>query len=153
MASAPALVLVLNLVATLYMTGLIWFVQVVHYPLFAAVGEPGFAAYSQRHQSLTTMVVGPPMLLEALTAGLLLLVRPAGIPAWMAWAGVALVAAIWISTAALQIPAHARLSSGLDLAAVRDLVGTNWIRTAGWSLRSMLAAWMVLVAMRPSPAS
>ncbi|MFM7133045.1 MAG: hypothetical protein ACKO0W_01870, partial [Planctomycetota bacterium] len=147
------LVLVLNLVATLYMTGLIWFVQVVHYPLFASVGEPGFAAYSQRHQSLTTMVVGPPMLLEALTAGLLLLVRPAGIPAWTAWAGVTLVGAIWISTAALQIPAHARLASGLDLATVRDLVGTNWIRTAGWSLRAMLASWMVLVAMRPSPAS
>jgi hypothetical protein len=152
MQSAPALVLLANLAATLYMTGLIWFVQVVHYPLFAAVGEPGFAAYSQRHQSLTTLVVGPPMLLEALTAGLLLILRPAGVPAWAGWAGVALVAAIWISTAALQIPAHARLSSGLDVAVVRDLVATNWIRTVGWSLRAALVAWMAFLAMRPAPA-
>lgn len=28
--------------ATLFMTGLIWFVQVVHYPLFLRVGEGNF---------------------------------------------------------------------------------------------------------------
>jgi hypothetical protein len=32
--------MLLHLAATLYMVGVIWFVQVVHYPLFSKVGGP-----------------------------------------------------------------------------------------------------------------
>ena len=136
-------VLIANLASTLFMTGLIWFVQIVHYPLFAAVGSDAFAAYSRSHQALTTFVVGPPMLLEALTAGILVFARPVGIPAWMPWTGLALVAVIWLSTATLQVPAHTRLSAGFDPAVGASLVATNWIRTIGWSLRAVLACAMV----------
>ena len=41
MPDADVLLLLLHAAATLFMTGLIWFVQVVHYPLFARVGEDG----------------------------------------------------------------------------------------------------------------
>jgi hypothetical protein len=34
--------------ATLYMTGLIWFVQLVHYPLFAQVGRHAHLSYHPR---------------------------------------------------------------------------------------------------------
>ena len=37
-------VLLTHLAATLYMVGVIWFVQVVHYPLFARAGAEGFAS-------------------------------------------------------------------------------------------------------------
>ena len=50
------------------MVGLIWFVQIVHYPLFSAVGERGYTAYQIQHMNLTGAVVGPPMVIEALTA-------------------------------------------------------------------------------------
>ncbi|MEY4607349.1 MAG: hypothetical protein RLY45_2109, partial [Actinomycetota bacterium] len=43
-------VLYSHLVATMFMVGLIWFVQVVHYPLMAAVGEQQFVAYEDRHR-------------------------------------------------------------------------------------------------------
>jgi hypothetical protein len=36
-------VLLTCVASTLFMTGLSWFVQVVHYPLFAAVGPDAFA--------------------------------------------------------------------------------------------------------------
>ena len=62
---------------TLFMVGLVWFVQVVHYPLFGRVGEDEFVAYSR----LTGWVVGPPMLLEAATTTAPLFIRPASIPA------------------------------------------------------------------------
>ena len=143
--------LIANLASTLFMTGLIWFVQIVHYPLFAAVGSDVFAAYSRSHQSLTTFVVGPPMLVEALTSAVLVLARPAGVPAWMPWTGVVLVGIIWLSTATLQIPAHAKLSSGFDPAVGASLVSTNWIRTVGWSLRAVLVcamAWQAADAVR-----
>ena len=54
--------------ATVAMTGLIWFVQVVHYPLFARVGEEGFHAYEAAHARATSRVVAPLMLGEVGTA-------------------------------------------------------------------------------------
>ncbi|MDP9439422.1 MAG: hypothetical protein M3P49_11875, partial [Actinomycetota bacterium] len=69
------LVLLVHVGATLFMVGLIWFVQIVHYPLFASVGRGGFAEYSRAHSRLTGLVVGPPMLIEAGTA-VALVVRP-----------------------------------------------------------------------------
>jgi hypothetical protein len=38
-----------HLAATAAMVGLIWFVQVVHYPLFASVGADEFVAYENAH--------------------------------------------------------------------------------------------------------
>ena len=67
--------------ATLFMVGLIWFVQIVHYPLFSRVGEEAFQRYETDHQRLTTWVVGPPMLAEFATAILLVWCRPSGIGA------------------------------------------------------------------------
>jgi hypothetical protein len=138
----PVVLLLANLAATIFMTGLIWFVQIVHYPLFAGVGEPAFPAYSRAHQQWTTFVVGPPMLVEALTAGLLVAARPAFVPAWAAWAGLGLVAVIWLSTAILQVPAHGRLSAGFDAETGGFLVATNWIRTVGWTMRAALLVWL-----------
>lgn len=40
------MILLLHTFSTIFMTGLIWFVQVVHYPLFAAVGREAAAPYS-----------------------------------------------------------------------------------------------------------
>lgn len=142
-------ILLANAVSTLFMTGLIWFVQIVHYPLFAAVGTDRFTEYSRLHQSLTTLVVGPPMLVEAITAGLLVVARPQAIPAWLAWAGLGLVALIWLSTAFLQVPAHGRLSQGFDPATGSWLVSTNWIRTAAWSARAAVVVLMLWAALSP----
>ena len=88
------LVLLAHLAATLFMVGVIWFVQVVHYPLFAKVGSEGFAPYSKTHSRLTSYVVGPPMLLEAATAIVLVFYSPEGVPFVAALAGLALVALI-----------------------------------------------------------
>ena len=142
--------LLANAVATLFMTGLIWFVQVVHYPLFARVGNEAFPAYSRAHQTLTTLVVGPPMLVEALTALLLVVSRPAQVSAWLAWTGLALVGVIWLSTAALQVPAHGRLVSGFDAEVGSFLVTTNWIRTVAWSARAAVVCAMLMQALAPA---
>ena len=39
------------------LTGLIWTIQVVHYPLFARVGEAEWRAYEREHQRRITLVV------------------------------------------------------------------------------------------------
>ena len=125
-----------NLAATLFMTGVIWFVQLVHYPLFAYYRDDAFAVHAQR----TAYVVAVPMLVEAFTALLLLVERPTNSALWV---GLLLVGAIWLSTNFLQIPMHAKLESGFDLMAQQRLVQTNWIRTVAWSARSALMLWAV----------
>jgi hypothetical protein len=64
------------------MNGLIWFVQIVHYPLMTRAGREGFARYEAGHTARTTTVVAPLMLAEATTACLLALIPPSGVPPW-----------------------------------------------------------------------
>ncbi len=129
-----------QLAATLMMTGLIWFVQIVHYPLFAYVGERVFVAYARRHATLTGYVVGGPMLLE-LSTGLAALaprLRPNFYSATQAWSSAFLVLLIWAVTGLRQVPQHERLGRGHDARLIQRLVYGNWIRTILWSLRSIL---------------
>jgi hypothetical protein len=145
--------LVLNLVSTWYMVGLIWFVQLVHYAQFGQVGGEGFCEYHRRHTRFTTFAVGPAMLVEMATAVLLVVRRPAVLPAWAAWIGLGLVAAMWASTAFLQVPKHEILARGFDSGACRTLNRTNWIRTVGWSARGIIMAWVTVLAVAALPAA
>jgi len=81
-----ATLFVAHLTATLFMTGVIWFVQIVHYPLFRLVGNSEFARYETAHTFWTTWVVAPPMLTEMATAVLLLLFKPKGVSDSILWA-------------------------------------------------------------------
>ncbi len=125
------------------MTGVIWFVQIVHYPLFSGVGEANFAAYEGRHTWLTGLVVAPPMLLELATGAALLWRRPEEVSLQEVIVGLALLGVIWFSTYLLQIPRHTVLGEGFDVTAHRELVLTNWLRTIAWSLRAGLVLWWV----------
>ena len=138
-----SLVLVLHASFTLIMVGVIWFVQLVHYPLMAQVGAVRFGGYERQHARRTAWVVALPMLGEATTAVLLLWRIPGGSAAWPAWLGLGLLVLIWASTAFLQVPCHRELESGFDEKAHRRLVLTNWIRTAAWSGRGILVLWML----------
>ena len=147
----PELILLAQVFSTLSMVGLIWFVQIVHYPLFESVGCERFADYERYHQQRTTMVVAPLMLLEVLTAILLIFWRPEGVADWLTWAGVGLLAAIWLSTFFWQVPLHERLAVAFAPTAHRRLVQSNWLRTAAWTFRGMLVSamcWQVMSSPR-----
>jgi hypothetical protein len=77
------------------------------------------------------------MLVEASTATLLVVKASNGL--WLSLSGWLLLAVIWASTAFVQVPLHRRLLNGLDRAALRSLIRSNWIRTVAWSGRSILA--------------
>ena len=51
-----------------YMIGVIWTVQLVHYPLFGAVRADEFAAFEREHQQRISAVVMPFMLGELASA-------------------------------------------------------------------------------------
>lgn len=132
---------------TWFLTGLIWFVQLVHYPLFSRVGPDAFVPYELEHSRRTGWLVGPIMVAEAAAALWLLLSPPqAPLAGLCAQAGATLLAGIWASTFLLQTPAHARLCQAWDPAAWRRLTVTNWLRTVGWTARSLLAAALLRLA-------
>ena len=143
-----AAVLLVNLATTWFMAGVIWVVQLVHYAQFDGVGAEAWPAYHRRHTAGITLVVGPGMLIELVTAVWLCAQRPRGVPAWAAWLGLALVVLLWASTAAVQVPLHNRLANGFDAEAARRLVVTNWFRTVVWTGRGALVGWMAWRAMR-----
>ncbi len=130
--------------ATWYMAGLIAFVQIVHYPLFARVGEDAFAGFHRRHLRATAWAVGPAMLVEAAAALWIAIDPPAGVAPAAAAAGLALLAAIWASTALVQVPLHRRLARGYDAGVARRLVRTNAVRAVLWGVRAALAlVWLL----------
>jgi hypothetical protein len=135
-------ILLIHLAATLFLVGLIWFVQVVHYPLLARVGATDAPAYEQAHTRRIVPVVAPPMLTELFSGLLLIWFRPSGIADEQVGVGLALLVVIWISTQFVQVPCHERLCRAFDPAVHRQLIATNWIRTATWTLRGGLVLWM-----------
>jgi hypothetical protein len=129
----------LHLVATLFMAGVIVFVQVVHYPLMRHVGAAEFLGYERQHTVRTGWVVIPPMVVELGCSLWIAAMSLGSADAAMALVGLALLAVIWVSTGLLQGPAHGRLIRGFDAEVHRRLLLTNWIRTVAWLARIPVA--------------
>ncbi len=137
------MILLFHAGATLYLAGLIWFVQLVHYPLMTNVGNQGYTTYQRLHERRTTWAVAPAMFLELGCAVVLALQAPETIEPWLAWTGLLMVVLLWLSTALLQVPCHKTLGQGFDAKAHQRLVATNWLRTALWSARGVIALVML----------
>jgi hypothetical protein len=131
-----------QLLTTLFMCGLIWFVQLVHYPLMKEVTASGFVRYERRHQRATTRIVAPAMLLELMTAIGLALACDRGTARLLAIVNLGLLGLIWASTLFIQMPIHKRLGRGYDAALIDWLVFSNWLRSGLWSVRSFLVLWL-----------
>ena len=141
--SGGSLLVGVHAAATLVMVGVIWMCQLVHYPLFARVPPEVFIDYERAHMRRISLIVGPAMLVELATAIWILLQPPAGVSAALAGLGLGLVGVNIASTALLQGPTHQRLADGFDPGRIRFLVASNWIRTAAWSARGVIALVML----------
>lgn len=140
-------VLVLNTAASWTMVGVIWFVQVVHYPLLSVVPVDSAKAVAVEHQRRTGWVVMVPMTVEGVTTLLLLAMVPAGVAWFVPWlAGIPLAVAL-LATVLLSVPRHARMAANPDESVGRELVTTNWIRTIAWSLRGVVTAGMLIATL------
>jgi len=144
MIPSPEAILLIQFTATALMTGIIWFVQIVHYPLFGRIPSDGFTLYEQAHTTRTGLVVAPLMLLELASAAALPLL---GVPVAFTYtylATLGFLALIWASTFLIQVPLHGLLEKRHNEVAIRRLVATNWIRTLLWSFRLGLLAYLLL---------
>lgn len=131
---------------TLIMTGVIWTVQHVHYPLLESVGNASFPEYHGRHTARISLLVGPLMGAEMVTGLWMVVDPPMGLGRDVCILGACLLALIWLSTALIQVPQHRALAAGLEPRTVRALVLGNWIRTGAWTARAILLLWSLPIA-------
>ena len=131
--------LALHALATIMLAGLIWFVQIVYYPLLSIVGPQSFVRYEEQHVRRTSWIVGPVMILELLSATLLTVSSAPGAARWLSCLGLIVLGAIWCSTAFVQVPCHRKLSQGFVQKQVDRLTSSNWLRTWAWTLRTLIA--------------
>jgi hypothetical protein len=132
--------LLLHLTSTAVMTGVIWTVQLVHYPLMALVGTDRFVVYEAAHAPRMAGVVLVPWVAQGLSTAWLVMARPAGVAPGLIAAAALAAATTVLVTMAFSVPAHRRLAAGFDTAAHARLVRTNWLRTAAWTTHMLIAA-------------
>ncbi len=133
------LILLIHIFSTVFMCGLCWFVQIVHYPLFKEIPPADFPAYQQKNYA-TGYITVPVMLIELGTA------------LWLLYAGYSplilvnfiLLVLIWVSTFTLQVPAHLKLQKTPSHAVMNRLIYSNWIRTICWSARMVVLGFLVI---------
>ncbi|MEY3020442.1 MAG: hypothetical protein RLZZ272_1426 [Actinomycetota bacterium] len=132
-------VIVTHVTAIAVLVGIIWTVQLVHYPMLAAVAPERFAAAHADHSRAITAVVALPWALEGVTTLWLVVAPPVGVPRWLVGLGALAAAVPVVVTLVASVPAHARLSAGFDLGVHARLVATNRWRTLGWTAHGAIA--------------
>jgi len=140
--------LLAQLGSTLPLVGLIWLIQLVHYPLFARVGADTFADYHAAHSRLITLIVAPLMLIELVAAFAATQAPEASMSTPLLWLGLGLAIAVWLVTMLVSVPQHNVLSQGFNADAHARLVSTNWLRTLAWTARGALVLWFTARALR-----
>jgi len=140
--------LLANTAATIFMVGLIWFVQRVHYPLLAQVDVDQQISVGAEHQRRTAQVVGLPMAVEGVSTLILLVNRPDQVMWWLPWMGAIFLAISLGSTVFLSVPLHQKMVNQPSTELGEKLVSTNWPRTVSWTLRGVICVVMCAQAVR-----
>lgn len=126
---------------TVFMTGLIWTIQIVHYPSFGFVKEDRYREFQHFHMRRITYIVAPLMLIELFTGALVLYKN---YQHSLFVTSIILLALIWLNTAFLNVPIHNKLISKGDEGLFKKLVLSNWPRTILWSIRSFILSYVYL---------
>jgi hypothetical protein len=136
-----SLLLILNFTATAVMTGVIWTIQLVHYPFFHRVDKDDFGSHMDEHRKKISFIVMPVMLLELASAIGLVLIGSNYKSIFIV--ALFLLALIWLSTALLQVPAHAKLATGYSKTETNKLVKSNWVRSLLWTFRLSILLYIL----------
>ena len=142
-------VLLTHAAATMFMAGVIWTIQIVHYPLFSYADRERFTPFHNDHSRRITWIVGAGMGVELLSALALVVWTPERVGRPLAVFAFGVLALVHVATVTLSIPSHNRLGGGWNEIAHRRLVSTNWVRTIGWTVRAALALVMIARFAQP----
>lgn len=131
------LVFSLNLISAFYMCGIIWIIQIIHYPSFLLIRPESFQKFHLKHTSTMGFIVGPVMVIELVTTAYLLNYEVSLISILNLLCALAL----WLLTFFVSVPLHSALSTGQDILIIQRLIQSNWPRTILWSFKALLLSY------------
>ena len=139
-------VLLGHLIFTSIMTGVIWVIQIVHYPSFHFIEKELYTAFQKFHMNKISIIVIPIMLAELITGMMFFLDKSSKDPFLII--SLIILVLIWLITGVFFSKAHNELITGYQELVVNQLVVMNWIRTLLWTLRLLLLICFVYLYFR-----
>ena len=140
-------IFLLNLVLAFIAVGLIWTIQLVHYPSMRFIPKERFVEYHNFHSIRISFLAVPLMVTELGTSLILFYQNYNNAIQTIFLINLVIVVLIWLSTFLIQVPLHNALSKEKQSEKLSKLICTNWIRTILWTARSILMILFLAFAM------
>jgi len=126
------IVINIHFASTAVMVGVIWVIQLLHYPTFHYIEKNNYSQFQKFHMNRISYIVIPAMVIEMLSGIMLVIINDDFIISF------SLLVCIWIITFVFFTNIHQRLLSKYENTAVEKLVNLNWIRTTFWTVRLVI---------------
>ena len=127
-----------HFLSTSLMVGIIWVIQLLHYPTFHFIKESNYVEFQHFHMQRISFIVVPAMILELLSAFMLVYY----IRSNLLTVCLIILLVIWLITFVFFTKLHQSLLGGYDKIIVDKLVQINWARTVLWSLRLIILIYI-----------
>ena len=128
----------IHFLSTSLMVGIIWVIQLLHYPAFHFIKEIDYVEFQHFHMQRISFIVVPVMIIELLSGFMLVYYFRSNL--FILCLTILLV--IWLITFAFFTKLHQSLLGGYDKIIVDKLVQINWSRTVLWSLRLIILIYI-----------
>ena len=127
-----------HFLSTSLMVGIIWVIQLLHYPAFNFIKESDYVEFQHFHMQRISFIVVPVMILELFSAFMLVYYLQSNLLTLC----LIILLFIWLITFVFFTKLHQSLLGGYNKTIVDKLVKINWSRTILWSLRLIILIYI-----------
>ena len=128
----------IHFLSTSLMVGIIWVIQLLHYPAFHFIKESDYVEFQHFHMERISLIVVPVMVLELFSAFMLVYYIQSNLLILC----FIILLFIWLITFIFFTKLHQSLLDGYDKTIVDKLVRINWSRTILWSIRLIILIYI-----------
>ena len=147
MISFNNIVFMFHFISTSIMVGVIWIIQLVHYPTFLFIDKQKYFNFQKFHMSKVSYIVMPAMTVELFSGIYILLYSENLIENNLFLLAFSFLVLNWVITGLVFVKIHNSLLIEYNMQTILLLVKLNWIRTTLWSLRLIFLTVILLFNM------
>ena len=133
--------LLVAIAASWFNTGFIWMVQLVHYPGFRLIDSQSSHGYHTFHMQAITPLVWILIVVEMISNLGIVFELGTDLKNLLPLIAFLILILIWTHTVVIAIPLHKKLTEEFDNQTIKRLIQTNWWRTIGWTIKSVLLSY------------
>ena len=128
----------IHFLSTSLMVGIIWVIQLLHYPTFHFIEQSDYVEFQHFHMQRISFIVVPVMIIELLSGFMLVYYFRSNLLILC----LIILLVIWSITFVFFTKLHQSLLGGYDKIIVDKLVQINWSRTVLWSLKLIILIYI-----------